>query len=475
MNFSQFNFESSLNEGLDAMGFEKPTPIQEQAIPAILEGKDLIACAQTGTGKTAAFILPVLNKIAQSGSTGLDTLILAPTRELAIQIDQQIQGFAYFVGVSSIPVYGGGDGLVWEQQKRALESGAEIIVATPGRLIALLAGGKIKLDNLKHLVLDEADRMLDMGFMDDILTIVNYLPKDRQTVLFSATMPPKIRQFSKQLLKEPEEISLALGKTAEGVTQSAYLAYDSQKEELVKHILNQKDYEAVIIFAGTKEKVKSLYKSLKKHFQVEAFHSDLEQVEREKIMSNFKNRSLKILIGTDIISRGIDVVGIELVINFDTPSDPEDYVHRVGRTARADSKGAAITFVNDKDQYKFKRIESLIGLEIEKIPLPEGFENGPSYKEGSGGYSKNKGKNKPKFDKKKNFKKEVPKRENQSSAKGSETSMPRRENNKAANSDSKSSLPQRENIPNPKEHIPSPKKKSKFGSRSNVIDNTDNS
>jgi ATP-dependent RNA helicase RhlE len=491
LNFSQFNFESSLNEGLDAMGFEKPTPIQEQAIPAILEGKDLIACAQTGTGKTAAFILPVLNKIAQSGSTGLDTLILAPTRELAIQIDQQIQGFAYFVGVSSIPVYGGGDGLVWEQQKRALESGAEIIVATPGRLIALLAGGKIKLDNLKHLVLDEADRMLDMGFMDDILTIVNYLPKDRQTVLFSATMPPKIRQFSKQLLKEPEEISLALGKTAEGVTQSAYLAYDSQKEELVKHILNQKDYEAVIIFAGTKEKVKSLYKSLKKHFQVEAFHSDLEQVEREKIMSNFKNRSLKILIGTDIISRGIDVVGIELVINFDTPSDPEDYVHRVGRTARADSKGTAITFVNDKDQYKFKRIESLIGLEIEKIPLPEGFENGPSYKEGSGVHSKNKGNSKPKFDKKKNFKKgaprrenqssakgsetSIPRRENQSSAKGSETSMPRRENNQAAKGDTKSSLPQRENIPNPKEHIPSPKKKSKFGSRSNVIDNTDNS
>jgi ATP-dependent RNA helicase RhlE len=397
LNFNQFKFEDGLAEGLEAMGFEKPTPIQEMAIPVLNQGKDLIACAQTGTGKTAAFILPILNKIAKTGSTGLDTLILAPTRELAIQIDQQIQGFAYFLGISSIPIYGGGDGIVWEQQKKALETGAEIIVATPGRLIALLSGGKIKLDNLKHLVLDEADRMLDMGFSDDILTIVNHLPKNRQTVLFSATMPPKIRQFSKQLLNNPEEISLSIGKTAEGVTQAAYLVYDFQKEELVKHVLSQKEYEAVIIFASTKEKVKSLYKILKKSFEVEAFHSDLEQVEREKIMSRFKNRSLKILIGTDIISRGIDVVGIELVINFDTPNDPEDYVHRVGRTARADSKGEAITFVNDKDQYKFKRIESLIGMEINKIPLPEGFEKGPDYK----GAKENSGK-KPVFQKNSN-------------------------------------------------------------------------
>ncbi|MBW3468006.1 DEAD/DEAH box helicase [Arthrospiribacter ruber] len=471
MNFSQFNFESSLQEGLDAMGFEKPTPIQEQAIPAILEGKDLIACAQTGTGKTAAFILPVLNKIAASGQSGLDTLILAPTRELAIQIDQQIQGFAYFVGISSIPVYGGGDGVVWEQQKRALETGAEIIVATPGRLIALLAGGKIKLDKLKHLILDEADRMLDMGFSDDILTIVNYLPKQRQTVLFSATMPPKIRQFSKQLLNQPEEISLALGKTAEGVTQSAYLVYDSQKEALVRSILKQKDYEAVIIFASTKEKVKSLYKVLKKDFEVEAFHSDLEQVEREKIMSNFKNRSLKILIGTDIISRGIDVVGIELVVNFDTPNDPEDYVHRVGRTARADSKGEAITFVNDKDQYKFRRIESLIGLEVDKHPLPEGFEKGPEYKESKGAYSKDKAKKKPKFDPKKNTKKGSSRKESQASGSGQKSNLPKREISHASKSEPKRTLPTRENLPVQTEEANTPKKKSRFGSRSNVVDN----
>lgn len=380
MKFTDFSFESSLQEGLDSMGFDRPTPIQESAIPLIQQGKDVIACAQTGTGKTAAFILPILDKITRTGNTGLNTLILAPTRELAIQIDQQIQGFAYFLGISSIPIYGGGDGIAWEQQKKALEFGAEIIVATPGRLIALLAGGKINFESLEHLVLDEADRMLDMGFSDDILKIVNYLPKNRQTVMFSATMPPKIRQFAKQLLNEPEEISIAIGKTASGVTQAAYMVFESQKEALIRDILTRKNYEAVIIFASTKEKVKSIFKLLKKDFEVEAFHSDLEQVEREKIMSRFKNRSLKILIGTDIISRGIDVTGIELVVNFDTPNDPEDYVHRVGRTARADAKGEAITFISDKDQYKFVRIEKLIGMEIEKLPLPEGFGDAPAYK-----------------------------------------------------------------------------------------------
>jgi ATP-dependent RNA helicase RhlE len=379
LEFSSFNFEPSLQDGLNAMGYEKPTPIQEKAIPVIMDNKDLIACAQTGTGKTAAFILPILNKISKSGVSNLNTLILAPTRELAIQIDQQIQGFAYFLGISSIPIYGGGDGIVWEQQKKALELGADIVVATPGRLIALLAGGKMDLSSLQHLILDEADRMMDMGFSDDILKIVNYLPKNRQTILFSATMPTKIRQFSMNFLNKPVEISIALGKTAEGVTQSMYSVYDTQKEELVKNILSQKEYEAVIIFASTKEKVKSLFKVLRKQFDVEAFHSDLEQVEREKIMAAFKNRAVKILVGTDIISRGIDVVGIELIINYDTPSDPEDYVHRVGRTARADKEGEAITFVNPKDQHKFVRIEKLIGMQVTQNPLPEGMEAGPTY------------------------------------------------------------------------------------------------
>ncbi|AFL85520.1 DNA/RNA helicase, superfamily II [Belliella baltica DSM 15883] len=471
MNFNSFNFEASLQEGLDAMGFEKPTPVQEMAIPIILEGRDIIACAQTGTGKTAAFILPVLNKIAKSGENKLNTLVLAPTRELAIQIDQQIQGFAYFLGISSIPIYGGGDGLVWEQQKRALEQGAEIVVATPGRLIALLAGGKINLDSLQHLILDEADRMLDMGFSDDLLTIVNYLPKNRQTILFSATMPPKIRQFSKKLLNNPEEISLSLGKTAEGVTQTAYLAYDTQKEDLVKHILRQKDYEAVIIFASTKDKVKSLFKVLKKDFEVEAFHSDLEQVEREQIMSRFKNRNLRILVGTDIISRGIDVVGIELVINFDTPNDPEDYVHRVGRTARADSKGEAITFINEKDKFKFNNIEKLIGMEIEKVPLPEGFESGPSYSASSSSNSRGDFKKEKKSSSSGYKKSNQPKTEQKPNRRPRENTAQSHVVRDPENPDTPSGFKPRQN---PKvEKSPEFQEKpttSKYGTRKNVID-----
>jgi len=473
LNFNDFNFESSLVEGLDAMGFNKPTPIQEFAIPLIQQGKDLIACAQTGTGKTAAFILPILNKITKEGQSGLNTLILAPTRELAIQIDQQIQGFAYFVGISSIPVYGGGDGIAWEQQKRAMEDGAEIIVATPGRLIALLAGGKIRFDKLEHLILDEADRMLDMGFSDDILKIVNYLPKERQTVLFSATMPPRIRQFSKQLLNNPEEISLSIGKTAKGVTQGAYVVYESQKEALVRSILGKKDYEAVIIFASTKEKVKNLFKLLKKDFEVEAFHSDLEQVEREKIMSRFKNKSLKILIGTDIISRGIDVVGIELIINYDTPNDPEDYVHRVGRTARADSKGEAITFISDKDKYKFVRIEALIGMEIEKLTLPEGFEKGPDYKGGHSDPEKGGFKKKKPFNKNKNKSNQEPRNESRPTTpqkrgdNASKSSIPPRVSpvETKTPAESKSNIPPREKNSETKKEKNTP-----FGRRSNVVD-----
>ncbi|WP_166637281.1 DEAD/DEAH box helicase [Algoriphagus boseongensis] len=439
------------------MGFEQPTPIQEKAIPVIMEGKDLIACAQTGTGKTAAFILPILNKISKTGSEKLNTLILAPTRELAIQIDQQIQGFAYFLGISSIPIYGGGDGVVWEQQKRALETGAEIVVATPGRLIALLAGGKMDLSSLEHLILDEADRMMDMGFSDDILKIVNYLPQKRQTVLFSATMPSRIRQFSMKILNKPEEISIAIGKTAEGVTQSMYSVYDPQKEDLVRHILSQKPYEAVIIFASTKEKVKALYKVLRKDFDVEAFHSDLEQVEREKIMSNFKNKMVKILVGTDIISRGIDVVGIELVINFDTPSDPEDYVHRVGRTARADKEGEAITFVNPKDQHKFVRIEKLIGMNVTQIPLPEGLGDGPVY---SGEKAKSDSSSSgPKFKDKSKKKKKKPFKPRENEPAGEERKQEPRENKPIENK--------------PAQSPPSNSgeaKPSKFGQRKNVID-----
>jgi len=362
------------------MGYNKPTPIQEQAIPLILENKDLIACAQTGTGKTAAYILPILNKIVHAEKRHLNTLVIAPTRELAQQIDQQIEGFAYFLGVSSIPVYGGGDGAVWDQQRKALEEGADIIIATPGRLIALLATGKIVLDHLEHLVLDEADRMLDMGFYDDIVKIINYLPKDRQTLLFSATMPPKIRQLANKILNKPAEVSLSIAKPAAGILQQAYVVYDGQKGTVLNHILKTTKWNSLILFASTKDTVKKLDVIFQRgNLPARAFHSDLEQSEREQILRAFKNKQINILIGTDVLSRGIDVEGISLVINWDVPPDPEDYVHRVGRTARAETTGTAVTLINERDQRKFLAIERLIGDTISKLPLPESAGEGPRY------------------------------------------------------------------------------------------------
>jgi len=367
-------------DGLEAMGFNKPTPIQELAIPVILANKDLIACAQTGTGKTAAYVLPIIDKILASNHSHLNTLILAPTRELAVQIDQQVQGFSYYVPVSSIAIYGGGDGAIWDQQKKALKAGADIIIATPGRLISQLASGDIKLDKLEHLILDEADRMLDMGFYDDIIKIISYLPKQRQTILFSATMPPKIRTLAAKILYKPEEISIAISKPAAGILQQAYLTYDTQKIPLLGDIFKATTYQSVIIFAGTKERVKSLQFELKRiGLKAKSFHSDLEQKEREDLMNEFRSRKVQVLIGTDILSRGIDVDGIDLVVNFDVPPDPEDYVHRIGRTARAESKGTAITFINEKDQKRFHAIETLIEREIPKLPLPTFLGEAPVY------------------------------------------------------------------------------------------------
>lgn len=380
MTFDEFNFDPQLVEGLNSMGFSKATPIQEQAIPIILANKDLIACAQTGTGKTAAYVLPVLNKILKAEKRHLNTLIIVPTRELAVQIDQQIEGFAYFISVSSIPVYGGGDGAVWEQQKRALKEGADIIIATPGRLIAQLTSGAMNLDHLQHLILDEADRMLDMGFYDDILRIISYLPKNRQTLLFSATMPPKIRTLANTILKDPEQLSLSISKPAEGILQQAYMTYDTQKLPLMKSIFKEKVVGSTIIFASTKDNVKKLYSELKRSdISVKAFHSDLDQNEREDIMRAFRSKQLNVLIGTDILSRGIDIEGIDLVVNYDVPPDPEDYIHRIGRTARAESTGTAITFITEKDQFKFGRIESLIGKEIPKLSLPPELGEAPVY------------------------------------------------------------------------------------------------
>jgi superfamily II DNA/RNA helicase len=362
------------------MGYSKPTQIQEQAIPIILQGNDMVACAQTGTGKTAAYILPILNKIIHTETRHLNTLVLAPTRELAQQIDQQIEGFAYFLGISSIPVFGGGDGAAWDNQKKALHAGADIIIATPGRLIALLAAGELNLEHLQHLVLDEADRMLDMGFYMDISRIISYLPKKRQTLLFSATMPPKIRTLAQKFLVSPQEVNLAVSKPAEGIDQQAYLVYDNQKLPLVRSILKNDTFTSVIIFASTRENVKKLEIELKRAgLQIKAFHSDLEQNEREAILREFKNRQLRIIIGTDILSRGIDVEGISLVINYDVPPDAEDYVHRIGRTARAETTGTAITFVSEKDKRKFASIENLIGREVRKIALPDELGPGPVF------------------------------------------------------------------------------------------------
>ncbi len=400
MDFKDFNFNPELLEGLLAMGFKNATPIQTQAIPLILNGKDLIACAQTGTGKTGAFLLPIMNMLTENNDRHNTTLILTPTRELAQQIDLQVEALSYFTNISSLTVFGGGDGIAYEQQKRSMREGVDIIIATPGRLIAHLSSGALKMDKLKYLVLDEADRMLDMGFYEDIMKIVGYLPKVRQTVMFSATMPPKIRTLAATLLKEPESISLAISKPAEGISQQIYMVHDSQKVPLLTEILKSTTYKRIIVFAGRKEKVKELGKVFKKlGLKVAAFHSDLEQKDREAIMLDFKNSKLDVLIGTDVLSRGIDVTGIDLVINYDAPQDPEDYIHRIGRTARAATKGTAITLVNAKDKRRLANIEKLIEREIDRIPLPAHLGEAPKDEPSTEG--------RPFVKKKKFFKKKV--------------------------------------------------------------------
>jgi ATP-dependent RNA helicase RhlE len=370
--FQDFNFNEQLLEGVLSMGYTNPTPIQEMAIPVILNGDDLIACAQTGTGKTASYLLPVLNYISNTHKHQITALVLAPTRELAQQIDQQVEGLAYFTGISSQAVFGGGDGMAYEQQRRGIQNNVNIIIATPGRLIAHLTSGVLKLDKITHLVLDEADRMLDMGFQDDIMRIIGYLPKKRQTLLFSATMPGRIRTLAKAILTDPQQINIAISQPAAGIDQQIYRLHDQQKTPLLKLLLKDNAYASSIIFASRKEIVKSLYKELKSaHVNVAAFHSDLQQGEREEILLRFKNKQLPVIIGTDALSRGIDVEGIDLVVNYDVPGDPEDYVHRIGRTARAATTGTAITFVNDRDLKKLKSIEQLIDKPISQKELPE--------------------------------------------------------------------------------------------------------
>jgi len=384
MKFSELKLDKQLLEAISYMGFETATPIQEKTIPVILENRDLIACAQTGTGKTGAFVLPILNKLIGNTQTDTNTLIIVPTRELAIQIEQEIQGLSYFVSVGSKSVYGGGDGKDWELEKSALTNGADIIVATPGRLLSHLQLGYVNFENIKHLVLDEADRMLDMGFIDDLLKIISHVPNKHQTLLFSATMPTNIRKLAQKILHNPVEISLSISKPAEGVDQKAYLTYDEQKLDVLKHVLiERKHYDSILIFTSTKSKVPEIVRSLMKlGFTAQGISSNLNQDERKEVLMKFKAKQTRILVATDVMSRGIDIKEINMVVNYDVPQDAEDYVHRVGRTARVNAKGEAFTLVNPKDMYRLKKIEQLIEVAIPKFQPPDGIGPGPEWKEG---------------------------------------------------------------------------------------------
>lgn len=395
MKFSELKLNDNVLEALDAMRFDECTPIQEQAIPLILEGRDLIAVAQTGTGKTAAFLLPILNKLSEGGhqEDAINCIIMSPTRELAQQIDQQMEGFSYFMPASSVAVYGGNDGILFEQQKRGLMLGADVVIATPGRLISHLSLGYVDLSKVSYFILDEADRMLDMGFSEDIMQIVKYLPKERQTIMFSATMPAKIQQLAKTILNNPAEIKLAVSKPAEKIVQAAYVCYENQKLGIVRALFADEVPERVLVFASSKIKVKEVAKALKlMKLNVGEMHSDLEQAQREFIMHEFKTGRISILVATDIVSRGIDIDDIRLVINFDVPNDSEDYVHRIGRTARANNDGVAITFISEKEQTNFKNIENFLEKDIYKIPVPEELGEAPVYNpraNGGGGRGRN--------------------------------------------------------------------------------------
>ena len=377
MNFSELNLEDSVLEALDSMNFKECTPVQEMTIPHILNGSDLIGIAQTGTGKTAAFLLPIINQLSKGGypADSINCIIMSPTRELAQQIDQQMEGFSYFLPISSVAVYGGNDGIRFEQEKRGLTLGADVVIATPGRLISHINMGYVDLSKVSFFILDEADRMLDMGFADDIKHIVKHLPTDRQTILFSATMPAKIKQFASTILKNPVEISLAVSKPAEKIIQTAYICYESQKLAIINELFKDHTPERVIIFASSKIKVKEATQALKRmKLNVGEMHSDLDQSQRDTIMRDFKAGRINILVATDIVARGIDIDDIRTVINYDVPHDCEDYVHRIGRTARANNDGCAITFVSEMEQNKFHAIEKFVAKDIYKIPLPEGLE-----------------------------------------------------------------------------------------------------
>ena len=383
MYFDELDLNDNVLDALYDMRFDTCTPVQEKCIPEILEGHDVLGVAQTGTGKTAAYLLPVLSKLDDGGypKDAINCVIMSPTRELAQQIDQAMQGFGYYLqGVSSVAVYGGNDGNRYDQELRSLRMGADVVIATPGRLISHISLGNVDLSKVSFFILDEADRMLDMGFSEDIKTIASKLPKTCQTIMFSATMPEKIEELAKTLLKNPVEIKLAVSKPAEKIKQEAYVCYETQKMTIIKDIFKAGDLKRVIVFSGSKFKVKQLAASLQQiGVNCGAMHSDLEQAERDDVMFKFKSGQYDVLVATDIVARGIDIDDIEMVINYDVPHDTEDYVHRIGRTARANRDGRAITFVSEEDQYWFQQIEKFLEKVVDKMPLPEGCGEGPEY------------------------------------------------------------------------------------------------
>ena len=382
MRFDELDLEDEILDGLEDMNFHEMTPVQEHTIPVILDGRDIIGCAQTGTGKTAAYTLPLLNKLLLEGNPDnvVKSLIIVPTRELAQQINQQFQGFSYYAPISTTVVYGGGDGKGWDIQKKGMLSGSDVVIATPGRMIAHLQNSGVDLSHVEYLILDEADRMLDMGFSEDIMKIVSYMPRERQTIMFSATLPPKIRELAKTILRNPAEVNIAISKPNEAIDQSAYVCYENQKLGIIRELFAEPTDSKTIIFSSSKLKVKELAHTLKRmKLDVAAMHSDLEQAQREEVMLNFKNNKVKILVATDIVARGIDIEDIGLVLNYDVPHDPEDYIHRIGRTARAAATGSAVTFVSEEEQGKFHQIEKFIERDIRKAELPESVGEGPKY------------------------------------------------------------------------------------------------
>lgn len=384
MYFDELELNNSVLDALYDMRFEKCTPVQEKCIPEILNGNDVLGVAQTGTGKTAAYLLPILSKLDDGNypEKAINCLIMSPTRELAQQIDQAMQGFGYYLnGVSSVAVYGGNDGNRYDQELKSLQLGADVVIATPGRLISHISLGNVDLSKVSFFILDEADRMLDMGFSDDILKIAKKLPQSCQTIMFSATMPDKIEELAKTLLKNPKVIKLAVSKPAEKIKQSAYVCYETQKMGIIKDIFKSDNLKRVIIFCGSKMKVKQVAGALqRKHINCGEMHSDLDQAMRDEVMFKFKSGQFDVLVATDIVARGIDIDDISMVINYDVPHDAEDYVHRIGRTARAAREGSAITFVSDDDIYYFQQIEKFLGKQVDKTPLPEGLGEGPEYK-----------------------------------------------------------------------------------------------